>query len=192
MCLELIISAVSAIATIIIAIIAYIGLDRWQKEINGRANFDLARALLGTVYHLRDEITRCRHPFLAAHEFPEDYNPVSSNPHNQLMAERHVYHNRLKSVHDAWKEFNTCASEAEVLWEDELKENVEEIFKCVIKLNTSANTWLNNKPHFEKNPSEGEKYKSVFMAAADDEFSSRIGKAIKNIEIKLRPYLSDY
>ena len=58
MCLELIINSASAIGTIIIAIIAIIGLNRWQKEVKGRANFDLARSLLGAVYHLRDEITR--------------------------------------------------------------------------------------------------------------------------------------
>ena len=81
-----------------------------------------------------------------------------------------------------------------MLWQDEIKENVEEIFKCVIKLDVSTNTWLSNIRHFEKNPSEGKKYKSVLEATVDndDEFSSSVGEAIKNIEKKLRPYLSDY
>ena len=81
-----------------------------------------------------------------------------------------------------------------MLWGDKFKDNVEDIFKCVIKLDVYTKTWLSNKPHFENNPREGEKYKSAVEATVDgdDELSLSIVTAIKNIEKKLRPYLSDY
>lgn len=191
MCLELITNAVSAIGTIVIAFVAITGYNRWQKEIKGRANFDLARSLLGTVYHLRDEIERCRHPFQAAHEFPEDFDPTQPDDDKAM---RFIYSNRLKSVNVAWEKFNTRASEAEVLWQDEIKENVELLKKCVIELNVYTKTWLSEKHYFQKNPSKGEKYRRVFEVSTngDDEFSQKVEAVITDIESKLRPHISFY
>ena len=195
MCLELIINSASAIGTIIIAIVAVRGFNRWQNEIKGRANFDLARSLLGAVYHLRDEIAQCRRQSRSAHEYPEDFDPLkSNNGAAEDKAERYIYSNRLNSVYAAWDKFNSCASEAEVLWADKLKENVVVLKKCVIQLSVFIQAWLGNKHYFQKNPSKGEEYKRIIDAPldGDDEFSIKVEAAIKEIEIKLRPHINFY
>lgn len=193
--LELIINSVSAIGTIIIATVAYKGYNRWQSEIKGRANFDLARSLLGAVYHLRDEIAQCRNPFRAAHEYPDDFDPLKDNVGvKKDKAERFIYFNRFKSVQDSWDKFNSYASEAEVLWSDDLKKNVMVLNKCVIELSIHIKAWLGQKHYFQKNPNKGEKYKRVIEAPlnGDDEFSLKLEAAIKEIENKLRFHIDFY
>jgi hypothetical protein len=60
-------------AACITAYVAFTGLEKWQKELRGKANFDVARKLAKSVYMLRDQISYCRSPFVAAAEFPEGY-----------------------------------------------------------------------------------------------------------------------
>ena len=194
MFLEFIINSVSAIGTIVVAYVAVKGFNRWQSEIKGRANFDLARSLLGAVYHLRDEIAHCRSPHRAAHEYPKDFDPLNGNCAKENEAERFIYSNRLKSVYEAWDKFNSFASEAEVLWADELKENVVVLKKCVIKLSVYIQTWVGQKHFLQNNPSKGEEYKRIIEAPLDggDEFALQFESAIKEIENKLRPHIDFY
>ena len=195
MFLELIINSASAIGTIVIAFVAFKGFNKWQSEIKGRANFDLARSLLGAAYHLRDEIAYCRNPHRAAHEYPEDFDHLKGDyDAKENEAERFIYSNRLKSVYEAWDKFNSFASEAEVLWADELKEDVVVLKKCVIELSTYTQTWLGQKHNFQKNPSNGEEYKRVIEAPldGDDDFSLKLEAAIKEFENKLRLHIDFY
>ncbi len=66
---------VISIAAATTAIVAYKGLEKWHKELKGKANFDVALSLIKSTYKLRDKIESCRSPFIPANEFPKDYDP---------------------------------------------------------------------------------------------------------------------
>ncbi len=55
-------AGITAVSAAVTAIIAYKGLDKWQKEIKGKASFDIARSLAKTTFKLRDELVFCRSP----------------------------------------------------------------------------------------------------------------------------------
>lgn len=90
------ISLAGAVATT--AFVAYTDLEKWQKELRGKANFEVARELIKSIYKLRDEISYCRSPFIAAQEFPENYIGVIVKHTNEGkgQAYAHVYSKRIE------------------------------------------------------------------------------------------------
>ena len=101
-------------AAIVTAYVAYTGLEKWQKELRGKANFEVARALIKSVYKLRDEIGYCRSPFISAHEFPDGYMGVRGNHSNEEEGEAwaHVYTKRWEPVGKTIQEFDAAVLEA--------------------------------------------------------------------------------
>jgi hypothetical protein len=65
-----------SVAAGVTAYVALTGLGKWEKELNGKANFDVARELARSVYAVRDGIAYCRSPFTEAQEFPEGYDAL--------------------------------------------------------------------------------------------------------------------
>lgn len=47
-----------------IVYVAYTDLEKWQKKLQGKANFGVARELIKSIYKLRDELNYCRSPFI--------------------------------------------------------------------------------------------------------------------------------
>src|SRR5690606_35892700 len=109
---------VLACAGAITAFVAYSGLEKWHKELRGKANFEVARELIKSIYKLRDEVAYCRSPFIASAEFPESYRGSlnSYTPEERGQAWAHVYLKRWESVGEASRNFEAAILEAEALW----------------------------------------------------------------------------
>ena len=179
------------------AYVALAGLEKWQKELTGKANFDVARELAKSIYLLRDAISSCRSPFTAAHEFPEGYDGVLSKRSNEEegQAWAFVYKKRWEPVGKALQSLDTATLEAEALWGKEIKEKVQELRLCTTSLFVDIQTFIEDKY------SGGEDFKDQEFARAihfgiwdkkpsENELTLRINKAIDGIESVIRPHLS--
>ncbi len=184
-------------AACVTAYVAFTGLEKWQKELRGKANFDVARELAKSVYLLRDQISYCRSPFTAASEFPQNYRgglgKQSAEEEGQAWA--HVYAKRWEPVGTAVQAFDAATLEAEALWGKEIKEKALELRRCVWALQVDIEAFIRNKYSGGEDFRDrefGKKIKEGIwdMKSEENELTRRINNAIEEIETEIRPHLS--
>lgn len=185
-------------AAITTAYVAYIGLGKWHKELRGKANFEVARELIKSVYKLRDNMSNCRSPFTSSREFPEGYK-MSLGDHTDEekgQAWAHVYQKRWEPVGNATQEFDTAVLEAEALWGVSVKEKAQEFRGCARSLQVYIQAFISNEfsggEDFSSDTSHAEKVKGVIwdIKSQDNDFTKEIDTAIEILEKEIRPHLS--
>jgi hypothetical protein len=188
---------VLASAAGITAYVAFTGLGKWQKELTGKANFEVARTLIKTVYKLRDELGYARSPFVSAHEFPEGYGGAlgKHTAEEEGQAWAHVYSKRWEPVGSAIQEFDTALLEAEALWGNAIKEKALKLRQAARELQVSMEAVISDKYNGGedfKDRDFGKKMRANVSAthSANDELSNKINEAITELESEIRPHLS--
>src|SRR5258708_31563621 len=123
MCLEQIVSVgkdiVVAGAAVVGAAVAVLGLNTWNRQLKGGAEYELARRLLKVTYRLRDAIKSVRHPVMWAAEMPappEDKAANMSHEERSYYGSSRTYQVRWQRVADVRTDLQTELLEAEVLW----------------------------------------------------------------------------
>ncbi|QBZ84062.1 hypothetical protein GHNINEIG_02137 [Hydrogenovibrio crunogenus] len=181
------------------AYVAYNGVEKWQKELKGKANFEVARDLAKTLYSLRDEISYCRSPFVAAQEFPESYVIEQSKrkltPEEKGQAWAYVYTKRWEPVSSAIQAFDAATLEAEAIWGQEIKEKANKLRQCTRSLEVDIEAFIENEYSGGKHFKDREFGKKVRQSISDtkskeNELTQRINKAIEGIELEIKPHLS--
>lgn len=184
-------------AACVTSYVAITGLGKWQKELNGKANFDTARDMAKSVYALRDEIRYCRSPFTSTHEFPEGYSGALGDysPEEEGQAWTHVYTKRWEPVGKAVQALDVATLEAEALWGADIKEKVMALKKCVRSLNADIQSFISDKYSGGENFRDREYAKDVKDGIwenkpDENKLTQEINAAIKDIETVIRPHLS--
>ena len=183
-------------AATITAYVALKGLEKWKDELSGKANFEVARDFIRTVYKLRDEIHYCRSPFISAAEFPEGYNGALGGITNEEKGDAYfyVYKTRWQPVSEAVQNFDTAVLEAEALWGKEVKEAGEKLRNLVIRLRFSLDTFIQNEysrnQDFTDRELDAKIRADVNRSRSErDTLSPAIDEVIKEIEELVRPHL---
>ncbi|NRP10099.1 hypothetical protein XMD509_001208 [Marinobacterium sp. xm-d-509] len=187
---------VVALAAGITAIVAYKGINKWQSELHGKAEFEVARDLMRATYKLRDELAYCRSPFVSSNEFPENYNSSESVSNKENAdAWAHVYSKRWNPVGDAIRQFDMAVLEAEALWGADIKNKAMELRQCAHTLHIDIDAFIADKLHggqdFE-NKDFAEKVRSSLndiKLGDENPLTKRILAAISQIEIELKNHL---
>ena len=125
---------VLAVAAATTAYVAFTGLEKWQEELRGKANFEIGRQLIKETYRLSDELGYCRSPFISGQEFPEEYQQTGLGKHTaeqEGQAYNHIYSKRWAPVGTALQEFDAALLEGEALWGSSIKEKGQELRQCV-------------------------------------------------------------
>ena len=196
-CIALIKDATIAIAAAVTATVAVIGLSNWNRELRGKATFEIARALAKATYKLRDEIKNCRTAFLSASEFPRGYGSRSDQTsyHEEADALAHVYSNRWKFVWDALQEFDTNTLEAEAIWGKEIRTNTDALRQCVRELRAAIDAVINDTvtggENFKANREFGKEMRGMVSttSGSDSTLTRAIETVIEGIESVIRPHL---
>ncbi|WP_133408171.1 hypothetical protein [Parashewanella tropica] len=186
-----------AVAAVTTAYVAYTGLEKWQKELRGKANFEVARELIKSIYKLRDELSYCRSPFILASEFPENYKGSfdKHSDYEEGQAWSYVYSKRWEPVGEAVQKFDTAVLEAEALWGTEIKDKALKLRKCVRNLQVDIEAVINDKysggEHFQDRDFANKVRASVSDSKSkDNELTNKINAAIDGLESEIRPHLS--
>jgi hypothetical protein len=184
-------------AAITTGVVALVGLNRWQAELSGKANFDVARQLAKALYTIRNQINYYRSPFISGHEFPEEFQGYDRNKSNQNTGDafRFVYINRWRPIGDAMKEFDVASLEAEALWGSEVKNEELELRSCIRSLQVDTETYVANKYDGGETLKDDAYRQEIEYAIwnvkeKENKFTKRLNKAISDIEARLRPHLS--
>lgn len=180
------------------AVVALLGLHKWRQELEGKAQFEVARNLIRATYKLRDEVRNCRSPFYSAYEFPEDYKGglgAQRSAEEETRAWIYIYKNRWAPVWTALQEFDSHTLEAEALWGSAIRTKTDALRKCVRELNAAIDAVIRDKASGGedfKDRDFGKEMRSITAASADDDknaLNQKIGTAINGIEDELRPHL---
>jgi cell fate (sporulation/competence/biofilm development) regulator YlbF (YheA/YmcA/DUF963 family) len=181
------------------AIVAITGLKSWQRELTGKAEFDVARGLVRATYTLRDEVQCCRSPFVAGSEFPESSNGESGKGTLEVKADdwAHVYITRFKQVQATLREFDAQSIEAEALWGPAIREKTSVLKRCVGELYLAIDAFILDKRsggrHFTEDAQFGReiriKLNSSNLEDDSNELSKRIRNAVQEIDNAVRPHL---
>jgi len=184
-------------AAITTATVAIIGLKSWSRELKGKAEFEVGRALILATYKLRDELKHARSPWISGHEFPEDY-PVNSKdrtPEKEAKGYAYVYSNRWKPVAEAIQGFETQALEGEALWGKPMRDKTNEMKQCARNLQVSIDAFIYNKAEdgesFRSDRDFGKSVQSDVSAGNEKEnkLTIQISNAVAALEEEIRPHL---
>lgn len=183
-------------AAAITAYAAYKGIEKWRSEIEGKADFEVARSFIRSVYKLRNSIETCRSPFVSAGEFPEGYRGGLGGHSDKEKGDAwlYVYNNRWEPVFEAIQEFDGATIEAEALWGGKVKERAQLLRQLAARLRVSIDTYLRNEYSGNQDFEDrdlGTKIRADLNASGleVDTLSPAITRAIEDIESIIRPHL---
>lgn len=182
------------IATIITASVAIHGLKKWKTELTGKAEFEAAKALMKSVYKLRNEIIDSRSPFISGPEFPEDYSfKLKKIAEEEGGAYAHVYHNRWKPISAALSDLEASVLEAEALWGKEVKEAEKKINSVVKRLRSAFNSIVRDAyslgENFKDKAYRERVYKDAVTGEEEDDLALKLNQAVEAFESIARPHL---
>ncbi len=164
-----------AVAAVVGAAVAIRGLNTWNRQLKGSAEYDLARRILKVTYakHMsREEII--------------------------YYGKSHAYQARWQKVSDVRTDLQAELLEGEVLWGGELNKLFEVLFKLEHELLVAVQNYLSL-----SNPKESQARKTAIekrqLNARDilydsleeegDEFTKDVAHAVAPIEEYLKPHL---
>jgi hypothetical protein len=144
-----------AIAAIVTATVACIGISKWREEESGKADFDLARRLGTAVYRFRDALALARRPFIAVSEFPDGKAPVDGSGASEAAAYAHAYNQRFEGVRQSGLEIQALGNEAEALWDKDISGKLDALLHQATLLRVGMTAIVSDKlvygANFKKN-----------------------------------------
>lgn len=189
--------ALLGIAAVITATVALFGLIIGRRELQTRAEFDVARKLIRATYRLRDAVQTFRSPLIRQSEFAKGHEDgiASKTPEETATAYAGMYENRWIPVWDAVQEFDAHTLEAEALWGKPMRTQTDKLRQCVIELYTAVEAVLEDKAQqgddFKADKVFAKEMRSTVSGLRTDnknEFSKKTA-AINAIEEQVRPHL---
>jgi hypothetical protein len=169
------------LATAVGVFIAARGLKAWRVQLEGSAQFDLARRLLLEVYRLRDALEGVRSPMMHVGE------AAGADP--EVPWEISAYERRWQRVQDISAPLDACIHESQILWDDETQELMRELRRLIGKLSFVLNTYSRSK-HFPNDASLTQEQRDILYGGMDDDtFSIELQAIVTTFETYVRPHL---
>jgi hypothetical protein len=131
-----------SVATVVTVVLACRGFSTWRDVELGKADLELARRLLTTVFRTRDWYATARRPMIMSGEFPEGFLPDATGQ-KKHDAYWHMFNNRFKPVQENCVELQPLKCEAEALWGPEVVTRIDRLLMCCRKLQTAMEVTLN-------------------------------------------------
>ena len=173
---------ITAIAAVGGFIIAVIGLSTWKKQIRGTHEYDLAKRMMLEVYQLRDALKSTRNPFLSIKEGDKE--------DTEDTWEITAYSKRWDQVIEVLNRFRVSSLEAEVIWDDALKQPKKDLHRLIGELNNALDAFVRQK----KNTAFAEDFYKlyddiIYDKGDDDRYNTELDKAVKGYEDILKSHL---
>lgn len=160
---------------------AIFGVDVWRRELRGKAHFETARALMRSIYRVRELVSMVRSPMVMGHEFPEDYRKELPNPSLKAKGEgfAFVYQKRWELLAPALEELGVNCLEAKVVLGREVFEETEKFRRCISRLRISLEDYV-------------QEMASPPGGAADNEYGRHVRLDVWEFNDKVNPLTIDF
>lgn len=200
--------AIVALAAVLGAGIAVVGLRTWKAQLRGTAHFECARRLMLAVLGVRTAIQSLRVPMMFTGELASAVADRSAAVYEQIQkltpqskidpsieATVAVYERRWQAVEEARSQYRVLLLEARLYWPDGLEEADKQLNELMQRLFVDLYLY---KQHLTKewNPAEHAESQeriqgTVFRSGADDQFTMELGRAIGRFEALLGDVLRE-
>lgn len=181
------------------AIFAYLGLSAWRKELKGKAEYELAKDVLKSVYRVRDGFSHVRHPAIYQYEYPPEMTNHTGHldKEHRYQGTLHVYEKRMEVLNKAFQELEEHHLAAQVEWGSEFRTTIKSLRICRGELLEAVRGLLEpmKNPHKEYSTTLAqtrEERSVLYEIGGDpihDAFTLQINKAIDEFEKWLRPHI---
>ncbi len=182
---KLILEIINTLVIVVGAIVAFIGINAWKKQLKGSTEYELAKRYLKSVYKIRDAIKYVRNPFISIDEMAvalKENGVENPDYSNNQQTNRAVYSVRWKKVMEARIDLDVELLEAEVIWGKEAVNVIGDLNAQINKLYVSLKMFLeerNVKPDRD----------IIYDIGDQDTFNPEVQKAIEKIESFIKPHL---
>lgn len=170
-------------------VFAFVGYNKWKKELIGRLKYELARTILKELYSLRDSFKELRSTLILASEFPPGFNPKDNN---EKESNRYIFTNRLKYFSKSYNSFLSILPEIEIEFEPELLKLIRELLSQITMYQFRLNEFIqltgntNNDEHYQ------ELRRIIFNIGDDNPTTSEFMVLTEKIENKLKREIKKY
>ena len=173
--------------------VAYTGLNKWKKELDGKSHFETAHEFLEGVYCLRTAIHSVRECFISRFEIPE------GRELNQKEKYLYIFKQRWGKIELALEKLDLSKYRAQSFWGKEFEEVVTPLYELVGELNLAINRFIETLPEevveggsISANLENMEFADVVFhipaLSGRHASFSDRLHRTIRDLEEKVRGY----
>ncbi|MEM6334475.1 MAG: hypothetical protein AAF823_14165 [Planctomycetota bacterium] len=165
-----------AVAAVVTAGVAVIGLHAWRREILFRTNLDVFRRVVGAAVNLQASINASRHPVKLL--------PLPADGESEGSSYDKYYSRAWRSIDAARKELSQAKLEAKTLWGEQVSGSINDLNKIESEYWYEVHSFLEEGTSIrELGESDRERRKQVMRARIDhsDEFSRRIDEAVNAI-----------
>jgi hypothetical protein len=190
---------VLAIAGVIGAVVAILGLNTWKRQLYGQSEYDLAKRLLKSLYLFREVVNNARHPFMqysSVPDLPPDKLEKLTKEEREWHAQAQAWEKRWEPVAKARAELDTNVLESEVFWGSGVKDKMAKLSRLQAELLVAIEHHLERtNPRDPDDSYRGDDLKenrAIMYARNDrskDAFQDRMLTAIEEIESILKPHI---
>ena len=178
---------ISALAAIVGATMAVIGVNAWKRQMKGKTNYELARRYLKAVYKVRDSIKEVRNPFISIGEITsslKDSGLSEDEYKDHQKSNRAVYSARWKRVVEAASELDVELLEAEVIWGKGAVDITSDFTACRRKLFVNLQMFLDG---YKKQSLGNDEI--IYDTGDENKFNTELIESVEKIEIYLKPFI---
>lgn len=185
-------------SAIFASVLAFRGLNTWQRELKGKSEYALAKSVLLSAYKVREAFKHIRHPAIYQYEYPEEMTDHRGHlvQEHKYEGTVHVYTERWKKMDEAFRELEEKFIEALVEWGSEYQDEIIDLRKCRAELMIAIQQLLEGKkgsdPLQWMNVEERARQSAVIYQSGGglDTFTPEIEAAIKKFDDWLRPHIT--
>lgn len=189
-----------SISSLAVALFAYRGLNRWQEELKGKSEYQLAKNVLQSVYEVRDAFKSVRNTAIYSYEYPTELVLKSGHVAQEDKAEAtmHVYYERFKRLDAAFAKLEDLFLQALVEWGSEKQDLIVDMRKQRSELLVAIQTLIDGYRKADSNSwmtkEERKRQTCVLYYTGENskhsEFSDEINVAVNKFDKWLRPHIN--
>lgn len=198
--MEYVKDVILALSAITIAILAFLGLQTWRKELTGKAKFETARNMMQLGLKFRANLEGVRHGLTMYFEYASrTKQPEELERESQVLNEWYARTNRINSVFENLTKITEVKWEAEILLNESSVQAIEEVVKSYRE--SYANLSSVTSTYFDIRHNEirtGEQYgnqkwlkelEKTIYSTPNDEFSKKVDDTTDKLSSALKQYV---
>lgn len=188
-------------SALIAAIIAIIGLRAWQNQLRGKNEYELATKFMYSTLKVREAFSVVRAPAesefeidKAVEEFKKFKFPIENDKQKNKIIKMIIYNNRMNTLNDAFRDLDSVALEAEILWGKRISTLKQSLRNHASKLYSTIGQYLDSIDSDQRfDSTEAMMQRRTIFAITDgsapDPFADEINKTVDEINEFVRPKL---
>lgn len=193
MYLGLWVAIITGLATVVLAVVATLGVSAWRRQMRSDVQLRAAIAIRRGVLRFRDSIRRFRNPYNPPEELQVIFSRIKDGEIGSFH--REVFRIRWPQVVTALHELETAELEGEILWGEAFSTRMRKLYGIYSELEFSVYQYLNVLANEDLDPEKKKnqlrRWAKVtggkFPGEPPDEFENKLLSAIDDLDRFLRP-----